>query len=99
MTIDQTLENGKLTLALNGRLDTAASPLLQETMIPMFGEVEQIELDFTRLDFVSSAGLCVLLMGLKAAKEKETSLTVSHVSEEIMEVFDMTGFSEMLVFV
>ena len=98
MTIHKTLENGKLTLALVGRLDTTTAPQLQEALIPAFGEAEEVRLDFSQLAYVSSAGLRVLLMGEKTAKTKSAKLTLAGVSTEIMEVFDMTGFSEILHF-
>jgi len=96
MTINKTQENGKITLALDGRLDTTTSPRLQDVLIPALNETTQVELDFTKLAYVSSAGLRVLLIGQKTAKAKNASMTVSGVSEEVMEVFDMTGFSDML---
>lgn len=96
MTINRTQENGTLTLVLSGRLDTTTSPKLQEALIPAFDEATHIELDFSKLAYVSSAGLRVLLLGQKTAKAKGASMTVSGVSEQIMEVLDMTGFSDML---
>ena len=96
MTINKTQENGKLTLALEGRLDTTTAPQLQDVLIPSFDDAIEIVLDFTKLAYVSSAGLRVLLMGQKTAKAKELSMTLTGVSEEIMEVFEMTGFADML---
>ena len=99
MTIEKKLEGEKLTLALEGRLDTTTAPKLQEVLIPALGETSDLNLDFSGLAYVSSAGLRVLLMGQKTAKGKGVNLTVSHVSDEIMEVLEMTGFSEMLTIV
>ena len=99
MIINKTQENGKLTLSLEGRLDTTTAPKLQETLIPAFDEAKEIMLDFTKLAYVSSAGLRVLLMGQKTAKAKDASMTVSNISDEIMEVLEMTGFSDMLTIV
>jgi anti-anti-sigma factor len=96
MTINKTQENGKITLALNGRLDTTTAPQLQDVLIPAFDEAKEITLDFSPLVYVSSAGLRVLLMGQKTAKAKGGTLTVCNVSDEIMEVFEMTGFADML---
>ena len=98
MNINKTLENGKVIFSLDGRLDTTTAPQLQEILIPTFDETKHIELDFAQLAYVSSAGLRVLLMGLKTAKAKGASMTISHVSQEIMEVLEMTGFSDMLSF-
>lgn len=96
MTINKTQENGKLTLALAGRLDTTTAPQLQDALVPMFDEVKEVILDFTELAYVSSAGLRVLLIGQKTAKAKGSPMTVTGVSEEIMEVLDMTGFADIL---
>lgn len=96
MTINKKKDGNKVIFALEGRLDTTTAPQLQETLIPEFNETPNIELDFSELAYVSSAGLRVLLMGEKTAKAKSGSLTISNVSSEIMEVFDMTGFSAIL---
>jgi len=96
MTIDKKLENDKLTLTLEGRLDTTTAPQLESILIPAFDEAKKIVLDFSQLVYISSAGLRVLLMGQKATKAKDASMTVTDVSEEVMEVFEMTGFSNIL---
>ena len=96
MTINKTQDGGKLTLALEGKLDTTTAPKLQEVLIPAFDEVKEIRLDFSALAYVSSAGLRVLLMGEKTAKAKGGSLTLTGVSPEIMEVFEMTHFADIL---
>ena len=87
MTISKTLENGKITLVLEGRLDTTTAPQLQEALIPSFDEAKQVELDFTQLSYISSAGLRALLMGQKTAASKGAALTLSGVSEEIKHIF------------
>jgi anti-anti-sigma factor len=96
MTIRQTHENGKLTLSLEGRLDTTTSPQFQDTLISAFDEAKEIVLDFAKLVYVSSAGLRALLIGQKTASAKSASLMVCNVSGDVMEVLDMTGFSTML---
>jgi len=99
MVINKTQENGKLTISLEGRLDTTTAPQLQEVLIPSFDEVNAINLDFSGLAYVSSAGLRVLLIGQKTAVAKGASMTISAVSDEVMEVLDMTGFSGMLTII
>jgi anti-anti-sigma factor len=96
MTISKTEENGKLTLALDGMLNTDTAPQLQEILLSALDEMKEIALNFSKLVYMSSAGLRVLLMEQKKTKEKGASMTVVHVSQEIMEVFDMTGFSDIL---
>ena len=99
LNINKTQENGKLVFALDGRLDTVTAPQLQDELIPALDEAKEITLDFTKVAYVSSAGLRVLLMGQKTAKAKNIVMTLCGVSEEVMEVFDMTGFSDMLTIV
>ena len=99
MTINKAQENGKLILAIEGRLDTTTAPQLQEVLIPAFDDSKEITLDFRELVYVSSAGLRVLLMGQKQAKKTGGAMTLTGVSEEVMEVLEMTGFADMLTIV
>lgn len=96
MNISKMQNDGKTVFTLSGRLDTTTSPQLQEVLLPEFDASKHIELNFAELSYVSSAGLRVLLMGQKTAKSKAASMTLSNVSPEIMEVFEMTGFSAIL---
>ena len=96
MNINKTQNGDKITLSLSGRLDTTTAPQLQEVLIPAFDEAKHVEMDFAELEYVSSAGLRVLLMGEKTAKAKTGEQTLLNVSPEIMEVFEMTGFSGVL---
>ena len=91
------IQNGeKLTLVPEGRLDTTAAPQFQQILIPAFDEAKQVELDFTKLVYISSAGLRVLLMGQKTASAKGAAMTIRGVPDDIMEVFEMTGFTDIL---
>ncbi len=99
MTINKTEENGKITFAIIGRLDTTTAPQLQEVLVPAFDESKEITLDFKEVIYVASAGLRVLLMGQKQAKKTGGAMAVTGVSEEVMEVFEMTGFADMLTIV
>ena len=96
MTIRKTRDGDTLLLALEGRLDTTTAPQLQEALIPEFDQVKNICLDFEELIYVSSAGLRVILMGEKTAQKKGAEMTLINVSEEILEIFEMTGFSDIL---
>jgi len=96
MTIIKTQENEKHTLTLEGRLDTTTAPQLQQALTLALNEAEEVLLDFKRLAYISSAGLRVLLLGQKTAKANSASMSLCNVSEEIMEVFEMTGFTNML---
>jgi anti-anti-sigma factor len=99
MNINKTQTAEKTTLTLSGRLDTTTAPKLQEELIPEFDTAKHVELNFAELAYVSSAGLRVLLMGEKTAKAKGGKLTLVNVSVEIMEVFEMTGFADMLTII
>jgi anti-anti-sigma factor len=96
MTITKNQTGGKLVISLEGRLDTTTAPELQEQLIPEFDRTKHIELDFKQLVYVSSAGLRVLLLGEKTAKAKGGAMSLVNVSPEIQEIFEMTGFSEVL---
>ena len=96
MTISKTIENGKLILALDGKLSVSTAPQLQEALLPAFDEAKDIVLDCAKLTYVSSAGLRVLLIGHEAAQAKDAKMTLSGVSEKVMETLEMTGFTNVL---
>jgi anti-anti-sigma factor len=96
MQINKTQIAEKLVFALEGRLDTATAPSLQEALVPAFDGAQKIELDLSKLEYVSSAGLRVLLIGQKTAQEKNASMVLVGVSDEVMEVLEMTGFTNIL---
>ena len=99
MTIDKTQENESITFTLNGRLDTTTAPQLEEMLIPAISEANTINLDFSGVAYVSSAGLRVLLMGQKTALAKGAAMSLRGVSQDVMEVFEMTGFVDMLTII
>ena len=96
MNIIKTKDGDTLILALEGRLDTTTAPQLQEALIPEFEQEKNIRLDFRNLAYVSSAGLRILLLGEKTAKGKGGKMSLVNVSAEILEIFEMTGFSDVL---
>jgi len=65
-------------------------------LVTEFDSAKQVVLDFAELDFISSAGLRVLILGKEAAQAKGGQLTITHVSEQIMEVFEMAAFTSIL---
>ena len=99
MVITEKKEGDLLTLVLEGRLDTTTAGSLQEALIPAFDTAKDISLDFSAIDYVSSAGLRVLLMGQKKALATGGKLSLKGVSEDVMEVLEMTGFDEMLTII
>lgn len=95
MTITKNIENKTITLAVEGRLDTTTAPQLEETVNEVVSTADELILDFAKLDYVSSAGLRVILKAQKAMNAKG-SMKLTHVNEDIMEVFDITGFLDIL---
>ncbi len=96
MEIKKTLEENILTVALTGRLDTNTAPDLEELLNENLEDgVSELILDFENLDYISSAGLRVLLSAQKKMR-KIGSMKLTHVSEVVSEIFEVTGFSEIL---
>ena len=98
MKIEPTRDNTTLTLALEGRLDTLTAPELEQFVNANLEGVAALVCDFANLEYVSSAGLRVLLSTQKKMS-KQGSMTVKNVRSEIMEVLDITGFSDILTIV
>ena len=95
MTIDKKIEGQTLTLALEGRLDTTTSPDLEETLAASLDGVTALVFDFAKLDYLSSAGLRVLLSAQKRMN-KQGSMKLVHVNDAVKEVFEITGFADFL---
>lgn len=95
MTITKNLEGTKLTVALEGRLDTGTSPQLEAELKSSVNGVEELVLDLENLAYMSSAGLRVLLAAQKVMN-RQGSMKVIHVNETISEIFEITGFNEIL---
>lgn len=95
MTIQKTADGGKLTLAVEGRLDTTTAPELEDELKGSLEGVSEFILDFAELAYISSAGLRVVLSAQKQMN-KQGSMKVVNVGPEIKEIFDVTGFSDIL---
>ncbi len=95
MTITQTIENGKGILFPEGRLDTVTAPELEAAIQKILPSLNELTLDLEKLEYISSAGLRVLLSTHKALSGKG-GLTVTHVNETISEIFEVTGFTDIL---
>ncbi|HJB76745.1 STAS domain-containing protein [Oscillibacter valericigenes] len=98
MTITKTAENGTLRIALEGRLDTNTAPQLEAELKTSLSGITELELDFSGLEYISSAGLRVLLAAQKTMS-RQGKMTIRNVNETIMEVFEITGFVEILTIV
>ena len=83
------------TLALQGRLDTVTAPALEAELQNVLPDTSTLVLDMANLEYISSAGLRVILKVQKVMSAKGT-MKLTHVGESIMEVFDITGFSDFL---
>ena len=95
MTIEKNLAGSALTIALTGRLDTTTAPQLEAELKESLPGVEFLALDFAHLDYLSSAGLRVLLAAQKIMS-KQGEMVVRNVNDTISEVFEVTGFVDIL---
>ena len=95
MTINKISDGEKLTVAITGRLDTNSSPKLEAELRQSVGGVAELVFDFSEVEYISSAGLRVLLAAQKVMNRKG-SMKLVGVSDEIQEVFEITGFSDIL---
>ena len=98
MTIEIKRSAEETTVELGGRLDTTTAPALDKTLNEDLGDVKNLVIDMKALEYVSSAGLRVLLSAQKRL-HKVGSMKVMNVCEEIMEVFEITGFIDILTIV
>lgn len=95
LKITKKAENKKVTLALEGRVDTTTAPQLEQEIKSSIDGITELVLDFSKLDYISSAGLRVLLSAQKVMN-KQGSMTVCNVNDIVMEILDVTGFSDIL---
>lgn len=95
MNIQKTVNGTTLAVQLEGRLDTTTSPKLEEELRGSIDGVTSLVIDFEKLEYISSAGLRVLL-SMQKIMNKQGEMLLKNVSETIMEVFEVTGFSDIL---
>ena len=95
MTIEIKKNVDETVLEIVGRLDTITAPALEKTIYENFGEIKNLILDFKQLEYISSAGLRVLLSAQKKLQQNGT-MKLKNVREEVMDVFEMTGFADIL---
>lgn len=95
MEIQKKQNENALTLTLQGRLDTTTSPQLEEVLQASLDGVTELTLDFAGLEYISSAGLRVILSTQKTMN-KQGDMKLCHVNSAVMEVFEITGFSDIL---
>ena len=95
MTVNKENNNGSLAVSIIGRVDTTTAPELEDELKSSFESCSDITLDFAKVDYISSAGLRVLLSAQKTMAKKG-GMKLINVSDEIMEIFEVTGFSDIL---
>lgn len=95
MTIEKKVNGNELTVILTGRLDTTTAPNLDAELKKDLEGTEHLIFDFEALEYLSSAGLRVLLSAQKTMN-KQGDMVIRHVNETIAEIFEVTGFSDIL---
>ena len=95
MNINKNLNGNQLTIALEGRLDTTTAPELEAELKMSLDNVNSLIFDLDKLDYISSAGLRVLLSAQKTMSKKR-GMKITHVNEIVQEVFEVTGFADIL---
>ena len=95
LTIEKNLNATALTVTLTGRLDTTTAPELEKELKASLDGITELTFDLAALEYISSAGLRVLLSAQKTMNRQGT-MKLTHVNETIMEIFEVTGFSDIL---
>ena len=95
MTIEKKINAEALTLIVSGRLDTQTAPELEKELDSVLADIKELTFDFANLEYVSSAGLRVILKAQKAMNA-QGCMKLTGVNDSIMEVFDITGFLDIL---
>ena len=95
MTINKTQNGNSMTVAIKGRLDTTTAPQLEAELKSSLDGIAELTMDLSTLEYISSAGLRVLLSAQKIMN-KQGEMKVAGANETVMEVFEVTGFSDIL---
>lgn len=95
MTINKTKDGSKLTMALEGRLDTTTAPQLENELRAAVDGVTELVFDLAKLEYISSAGLRVLLSAQKTMN-KQGEMLVRNPNSDLMDIFEVTGFVDIL---
>ena len=95
LNILKTIEDGKALFVLEGMLDTITAPELEKELVEVLDGLNELTFDLEKLEYISSSGLRILLFAQKAMN-KQGKMTVTHVNGSIMEIFDVTGFVDIL---
>ena len=98
LNITKSIQEEEAVFALEGRLDTTTAPELEKELKEVLNDIKSLTLDFEKLEYISSAGLRVLLSAQKIMT-KQGEMKVTHVNATIMEIFEVTGFTDILTIV
>lgn len=96
MNIEMSADKKNVTVHLTGEVDSLNAPDIEEKIMEKIPVAEEIIIDAAGLEYISSSGLRMLLVTQKAMKNKGGHMTVKHVSEDVMDVFNVTGFAKLL---
>ena len=89
-------QDSSLTVTISGNIDTVTAPELDSKLQENISDVKDLVLDFAAVDYISSAGLRVILMANQQMEEVDGNLTIKNVNEDVRDVFEMTGFDSLL---
>lgn len=95
MDINKKIEGKKLTVSIKGRLDTTTAPQLENELNGFISNIKDLVLDVSKMEYISSAGLRVLLSAQKTMN-KQGSMTVTGANADVLEIFEVTGFADIL---
>ena len=95
MTIEKNVNGTELTIAITGRLDTATAPELEKEINESIAGITKFIFDFVNLEYLSSAGLRILLQAQKTMN-KQGEMIIKNVNETVSEIFEVTGFADIL---
>ena len=99
LNMEKKQEGSTLTVKLAGRLDTNTAPVFQSEVEPFLADLSKLILDFENVDYISSAGLRVLLTFEQDLEEQGKTMELCHVNDMIHDVFDVTGFLDILTII
>jgi anti-sigma B factor antagonist len=95
MELKTTVDGTKVTIEIEGKLSVATSPDLEAAVQGQSADITDFDMDLTKLEYISSAGLRVLVSTEKLANQRGGKMRLLHPSEEVVEIFDMTGLADV----
>ncbi|MDD3588298.1 MAG: STAS domain-containing protein [Thermoguttaceae bacterium] len=96
MKITMNRTDKQLTASIEGSIDTVTSPDLEKQLTESWDDITDLILDFSKVDYISSAGLRFMITASRHMEDVDGQMTIRHVNDDVKEVFDMTGFDQLL---